>query len=205
MIVYQPDNRVASFQPMMFQNSLMLEPFNGGDIQRVDRLGDRWGASFVTPKLSEATSRDWQSFIINGLAGAIVVMDWIELGQPSRGYGTPLVRGASQLGSSLIIDGLSANQRIEPSKFFSIKDGAKRSLHTVRERVTADGSGIVTLNIWPMLPWSPSDNAVIELAKPKLQGIMTTQQENAMLDINRHVQVSATVRQVYDDPAGYGQ
>ncbi len=204
MIVYQPDNRVADFQPLIFQNTTVLDPWNGTDIQRVDRLGDRFGFSFVTPKQPEETSPDWQAFVSNGLFGAVVVMDWIEFGQPSRGYNTPLVRGAGQAGSYLEIDGLPANQRIEPAKMFSIKDGNKRSIHQVRARVSADASGVANLHFWPMLPWSPSDNAVIELARPKLQGIMSTQQETAMFDINRHVQIAATVRAVYDDPAGYG-
>ena len=197
-MINQPDGRISFFQPLMLSNSVDQTPFLGGNPQRVNRLGDRWGAAFGTPPMREGTARAWEAFMTAAQGGETVVMDWIEIWQPRRSYGTPLVRGAGQSGTSLLIDGLPPHARIEAAKFFSIFDGSKRSIHKTIEISTADASGIATLNFSPMLPFPPSDNAVIELARPKLQGRMDPKPELYSFDVNRLVGCSFTVRAVYD-------
>jgi hypothetical protein len=172
MTIYAPNKPGPSqFDPMIIENSSTLTPFLGGVDQRINRLGDRFGVVFATPQMDHAISGDWIAFLMAARTQEAAVR-WIEPDTPRRSYGTPRVAGGSQAGTSLAIDGLPARARLEAGKFFSILDGGRRSLHTILTRATANSSGAVTVTFWPMLRFSPSDNAVVELEKPYIQGII---------------------------------
>lgn len=79
---------------------------------------------------------------------------WTKMNVPN--YGTPLVNGASQTGSSLIIDGLTAAPQIGDT--FTI-DGVEK-VYTVTATATVTSGG-ATLSINPALASTPADNAVI--------------------------------------------
>ena len=79
---------------------------------------------------------------------------WAKINIPS--YGTVLVNGAGQTGSSLVVDGLTDNPRIGDT--FSISGVEK--VYTVTSTATVTGGG-ATLSINPALASSPSDNAAL--------------------------------------------
>jgi len=79
---------------------------------------------------------------------------WTRINKPV--YGTPLVRGAGQTGTSLIIDGLTSVP--QEGDTFTLAGVAK--VYTIDASVTVTG-GIATLTISPTLASSPADNAVI--------------------------------------------
>ena len=172
MTIYAPLKPGPSqFDPMILENSTTLTPFLGGVDQRINRLGDRFGVVFSTPQMDHAISGNWIAFLMAARTQEAAVR-WVEPGAPRRSYGVPRVAGGSQTGTTLAVDGVTPRARIEAGKFFSILDGDRRSLHTVLERATASSGGAVTLSFWPMLRFSPSDNAVVELEKPYIQGII---------------------------------
>ena len=71
-------------------------------------------------------------------------------------YGTPLVNGASQTGSSLAIDGLNS----APQAGDAFKIAGVDKIYTVTANATVTSGG-ATLAINPALASSPADNAVI--------------------------------------------
>ena len=73
-------------------------------------------------------------------------------------YGTTLVNGASQTGSSLIVDGLTAAPQAQDQ--FTIAGVAK--IYTVTATATVSSGGS-TLSIDPALASSPADNACINI------------------------------------------
>lgn len=77
-------------------------------------------------------------------------------------YGTVLVNGAGQAGSTLAIDGLTATPQVGDT--FTIAGVAKTYIITALPTVT---SGATTLSISPALNSSPSDNAVITFRNTK--------------------------------------
>jgi hypothetical protein len=79
---------------------------------------------------------------------------WIRVNKPS--YGTVLVNGGSQTGSSLIVDGLTGTP--QQGDTFSIAGVEK--VYTITAAVTVT-SGAATLTISPSLASSPADNAAI--------------------------------------------
>ena len=77
-------------------------------------------------------------------------------------YGTVLVNGASQTGSSLIVDGLTAVPQVGDT--FTVAGIEKTYIVTSLPTVVAGGT---TLAIYPALASSPADNAVITFRTTK--------------------------------------
>jgi hypothetical protein len=79
------------------------------------------------------------------------------------GGGTPLVMGGSQTGTSLVIDGCTANVTKWAAGGDVIKIAGLTPLYRVRDDANSNGSGQVTLTITPAIPVgsSPADNAAI--------------------------------------------
>jgi hypothetical protein len=73
--------------------------------------------------------------------------------------GTPLVKGASQTGETLITDGWTAGTTgiLLAGDYIQLGN----YLHKVLVDATSDGSGNATRDIWPPLRSSPGDNASI--------------------------------------------
>jgi len=84
-------------------------------------------------------------------------------------YGTTLVNGASQTGTSLIVDGLSAAPQAQDQ--FTIAGVAK--IYTVTATATVSSGGS-TLSIDPALASSPADNAVITFISTSREGASRT-------------------------------
>ena len=119
-----------------------------------------------------------------------VVVAIPEPGLEPVNYGTPLVCGASQLGMTLNIDGLPVGRVIPKGKWFSVIISGQRFAYMTTAEATANGSGQAGLSIFPMLRRSPPDNAVIELAEPKLEGFVQLPQSWAVRRAGRMGAVS---------------
>jgi len=77
--------------------------------------------------------------------------------------GTPLVKGASQTGSSLIIDGLtvSVTKWIGQGDYFSVIVNGEPELKMCTADINSDINGELTLTFEPRLRAAPAENAVI--------------------------------------------
>ena len=84
-------------------------------------------------------------------------------------YGTTLVNGASQTGSSLIVDGLTAAPQAQDQ--FTIAGVAK--IYTVTATATVSSGGS-TLSIDPALASSPADDAAITFISTSREGASRT-------------------------------
>ena len=195
MTVYAPETPGSRrFDALEVSNTAELTPFLGSAVQRVVRLGDRFGVSFSTPALTYEQAGQWIAFLAAAKRDE-AALRWREPGVRLVAYGSPLVAGGGQAGSSLNIDGLPAHCRIEAGKFFSVLSGGRRSLHTVLARTDANSSGAASLPIWPPLRFSPADNAVVELAKPYIQGLIAKQDAIYSIEIAVVTGVSFQLRE----------
>ena len=79
---------------------------------------------------------------------------WVRINKPT--YGTALVNGGSQTGSSLIIDGLTGT----PQQGDTFSVAGIQKVYTITSSVTVTG-GAATLTISPALASSPADNAAL--------------------------------------------
>lgn len=144
-------------------------PFTG-ERQVYRNQGQLWKLSFNLPAMLRAGSaEDWISTFIalKGVYGTFLAGD--PLGKTARGTmtGTPLVNGASQTGESLITDGWTAGITIKAGNYIQLGTGSTSRLHKNLQDAVVNGSGQVTLDIWPRLRVSPADNAAITVASCK--------------------------------------
>lgn len=153
-----------------------LQPVFGGPTQRLARKGSRFALDVKVPAMSAAgCGIGLIADLLRGETETIVlpVPDYV----PAVSYGTPLVNGGGVVGSTLPVDGLPNGCVIAKGKFLSVILGGQRYVHIVTAQTTANGSGQASLPIWPMLRTPTVDNAVVELAAPKIEGFVRPGQE----------------------------
>lgn len=123
--------------------------------------GQLWFADVTLAPMNRASAESWISFLLklNGREGTFL------LGDPSKATprgsvpGTPLVKGAGQTGQTLLTDGWTTSQTGVLKAGDMIQIGQR--IYSVLVDADSNGSGESTLDIWPRLRESPSDNATI--------------------------------------------
>lgn len=160
-------------------------PFTGQ--QQVQRhAGQRWMASVSLPPMPRAAAEEWWTFQLklNGIEGTFLLGD--PAGATARGIatGTPLVKGASQTGNSLITDGWTISQTgiLKAGDYIQIGSGASARLYKNLNDVNSDSNGDATLDIWPRLRSSPADNAPIVVSS--CQGVFRLGANEVLADID---------------------
>lgn len=142
---------------------LAASPFSGHS-QAVDWGGAVWMAEVSLPAMLRAAADEWIAFFhkMRGRYGYCRVGDWDR--RAARGtWGTPLVKGGSQVGNTLEIDGVGNATTRYAGEMFQVGD----YMHQLVADNTSDGSGNATLVFEPSLRASPSDNAAITFTNPK--------------------------------------
>ena len=123
------------------------------------------------PAMARADAETWLGWLLslNGRVGTFLLGD--PLGTTARGQagGPPRVNGASQTGSSLVIDGATASRSdyLLPGDYIQLGSAASSQLYKVTQAVTTDGSGNATVEIWPNLKSSPANNAGLTVSNAK--------------------------------------
>lgn len=139
-----------------------------GTVQSYDYQTGFWT---LTVELSNLTRAEAAPFIgfwssLRGRYGTFTFGDTIFANPTGSGVGvsSPKVNGASQTGFSLVADGFptSTTGILLPSDMIQIEN----SIYRVLKSVDSDGSGNVTIDLWPHLK-SHADNADIITTNPK--------------------------------------
>ena len=145
-------------------------PFTGAT-QVYQYIGEWWEAEVTLPPMRGATARAWIAALVSlrGIFGQMYLGDWDGRTPNGTASGTPLVKGASQTGNSLITDGWGASVTgiMKAGDYIQIGSGINQRLHMVVADANSDGSGDCTLSIEPALRVSPSDNAAITTTNAK--------------------------------------
>lgn len=83
--------------------------------------------------------------------------------------GTPLVKGASQSGKTLLTDGWTPGTTniVKGGDYIQLLTTSSAQLYMVTSNANSDGSGNATLQLNRPLLTTPADNAVITVASPK--------------------------------------
>lgn len=130
--------------------------------------GQAWAADVTLPPMDREDAEEWVAFLLSlkGQAGTFLMGD--TAGATARGTptGTPLVNGANQTGGTLVIDGATTGVTnwLKAGDYIQLGSGSTATLHKVLTAADSDGSGNVTLDIWPNLRTSPADNAAVTVA-----------------------------------------
>lgn len=136
-----------------------------GTLQAEPLSGTYWTASFTYAELFGRKARIMAAFMasLNGRSGRfwLPVMGYRRAG---TGLGSGLVKGAAQLGNTLLTDGWTANQTMLFDYMDYIQIGDR--LYMITEPAASDSSGNATLKISPSLEDAPIDNAAIIVDNP---------------------------------------
>ena len=159
-------------------NNQVFESPLSNSIQVSELTGARWYATFNLPPMKKENSLEYIGFLqrLQGRVHSFFGYDANHrLPSGTIAGSTLLVNGASQTGTSLILDGAQASTTVlKAGDFFSVNN----ELKMVTVDATSDSSGDVTVNFVPSLRSSPSDDAVITTTNPvctmKLTGDSTT-------------------------------
>ena len=133
--------------------------------------GQMWTADVTLKPMKRADAEQWNAWLLSlrGQLGTFLMGD--PMGATARGVatGTPLVNGASQTGGSLVIDGAtnSTTGWLLAGDYIQLGSGSSARLHKVLADANSDGSGNVTLDIWPHIRVAPADNATVTVSNAK--------------------------------------
>jgi hypothetical protein len=100
---------------------------------------------------------------LSGMFGTFLMGDPINKSPRGVGTGTPLVKGAEQVGNELVTDGWTINTPniLKAGDWIQLGSGVTSRLHKVLDNVNSDATGTATLTLFPSLRSSPNDNAAI--------------------------------------------
>ncbi len=145
-----------------------------GQQQVTAHPGNWWAFQAQLPPMKRETAALWQVFLmeLRGQEGTFELVP--PDGHTPRGTpaGSPLVKGGSQTGNTLLTDGWtpSAPNVLKQGDYFQVGT----ELKMITADVSADGAGEATLTFEPVLRASPADNAPIVTSNPKARMRMLT-------------------------------
>lgn len=144
-------------------------PFAASDeVQEWPR--DQWRASVELRPFTEPDARLWIGWLasLRGRRGTFLMGDPLRRSPRGIGTGTPLVMGAGQTGLTLITDGWTISQTgiLKAGDYIQLGSAGSATLHMVVADADSNFSGQATLEIWPRLRTTPSDNAAITVTNP---------------------------------------
>ncbi len=151
----------------------VVSPFSGAS-QVID-FGGQWVTCTLTLiAMHRAEAQDWSGWLasLRGHIGTFLLGDparRVPLGAAASAPGVPLVKGGGQTGNVLVIDGCgnSVTDYLKRGDLFQLGTGAESRLYEVVKSASSNGSGEVTLDIWPDLRGAPADNAPLAVSDAK--------------------------------------
>lgn len=132
---------------------------------------DRWEGLITTPILNPSQVRVMMNWLVDvGLYGRFT-LPHPDYDGPSTGLEDGTVKGGSQRGQSLTLDGLSTSVTVaHEGDWFQVGDELKR----LTADATTNSGGEVTLSFKPAIRVSPSDNETVIFDTPVLLAELTT-------------------------------
>lgn len=149
------------------QTAMAMSPFNYKQ-QIHKHPGERWEAEIQLPPMRRTDADQWLAFLLslNGQAGTFLMGD--PLGATARGAlgGTPLIKGADQIGSTVTLDGCTASVAgwIKAGDYIQLGIASSATLHKVLQDASTDQSGETSIDIWPSTRSAPIDNSTVVTA-----------------------------------------
>lgn len=135
--------------------------------------GEQWAGEVTFQPCRRADAAEIQAFLgeLYGKYGTFLYGDPDALQQGIRGAGggTPLVKGASQTGNTLLIDGLTSalSNVYRKGDYFQLGTGLDSRLYMITQDINSNTAGEATLQFVPALRSSPADNAALTFTSAK--------------------------------------
>lgn len=174
---------VFSLQP----NTLSFQSPLNRAVQTSELPGARWIANFTFSNLTDADARILKAWInkLSGMAGRFYLYDFTHAIPSGTALGSSMVKGASQIGRTLLTDGWTANQAnlLLPGDYF----GVGNQLCVITEPASSDSGGNATLVFEAPLRSSPADNTSITTVKPSCVMMLADDKQDKFLFQEKNV------------------
>lgn len=164
-----PRTTAYTLRPM--RSGKVLRSATGAARLPVSRPGDHWAIEVDAGVLKVLCGRGLIGCVLRGATNPVRV----PVPQPGFDVGTPgavRIKGASQAGTEVDLDGFWPNYCLREGRFLTIETAGSPRLYLVCEEVIADADGEATVTLWPMLHVPPADNDTVELIEPYLEGLI---------------------------------
>lgn len=136
-----------------------------------EHAGKRWAFDMQLPPMDRADAAEWRAALasLRGRRGTFYFSPPAEGSGRGTLTGTPLVKGASQTGGTLLIDGATINVTnwIRKGDWIQLGSGSSSRLHMILTDANSNASGEVTLELWPGPQVAPADNEAVVVSSPK--------------------------------------
>lgn len=150
---------------LMANTQTFVSPLTGA-VQTLEIPGARWRFAAQWGSFDAADGALMRAFLakLRGQANRFTCSPWGHETPRGAGGGTPLVKGGSQTGATLAIDGgpTSITGWLLAGDYFTVNG----ELKILTADASTDGSGEATLTFEPPLRTSPADNAPLTIAAP---------------------------------------
>lgn len=173
-VIVMPDWVVPNgATPFLRDFGAVLTPFLGGPEQRINRLGTRFGVRLTLPP---ATTRFDALVIQSRLLRARddrLRMEWPQADFDAGTPGAARVAAAVISGTAVPLKGMTAGYQAREGQFLSFVHAGRRYVHIFAADGTVAADGTLDAAVWPMLRTNLSNNDVVEIAPPMIEGLVS--------------------------------
>lgn len=163
---------------------------------RVDRPGNRHRLTMTWPRelMVPGTREVFTAALKRGKRQGVQIN--VPLTSAQGNPGSPVVNGAGQTGTTLVIRGLTVGYDLRQDYWLSIaKADGTSYLHSVFIGAVANASGIATIQIEPALRAPFPDGAAIQLQNPVIQGLLVGETFSYDVEEMKMTPLSITVQE----------
>ena len=174
MIILPASPAPNGASPAVIDFGFELRPATGAAVSRINRPGNRLKIDFSFPPMTPDDARLFVSRLMRAKAEGLR-MEYPLLDQSQGLPGNPVVNGTDSAGTTLKLRALTPNYTIKEGYWLTLIDAAgTHYLHNVAALVTAAAGGTAILTVEPPLRFLPPDGAAVLLAKPLVEGLVTS-------------------------------
>ena len=194
MIEFPDDFQPNGATVRQIDNGFVQEYVGGGSL-RIDRPGNRWEIELSFPIRSGADARIAMARFARAKSEGLRV-DFPLQGVSQGNPGSPVVDGALSAGRTLKLKTMTVGYLAKEGYWLTLIDAAGvRYLHQISALAVVDATGKVTLSVEPPLRVIPADGWQVLLAKPEVEGVVTSAVEWGLAPGGFNTGISVTLRE----------
>ena len=188
----EPGPSIMTPRPIFTRNE--TRPATGaGPVGRNLRPGTRWAWDIELPPMDYVESLAWDDLLSED---DTVVMEILQpglvIGDPGA---APLVNGSGQAGRTLNLKGVTPGYVFRKGQWLSVIQNGQRFAYKSSAAATANGVGNIAIPLRTMLRTLLSNNAVVEIAQPMVEGWPTPDPDSFKVGVDGLVAPRFTVEE----------
>lgn len=156
-----------------------------GPTQKLNRTGSHWIATVSMPSMDYPEAMAWHARLRAEADTLVLAIE--QPGFNTGNPGVPRVKGGNQLGNAMLVDGLTVGYQGKEGQFLSVIIDGHRFAYEIRADFTVPGSGEYLIPVQPLIRRSLTDNAVVEIATPKIEGYVSVPDGAGKITVDRLV------------------